>query len=174
MPFDHDHHSKMLEELGIKDDTQFPNFVRIEIIPIDNNPFNHNKDNWRLQVDQDYQPEWYNIDIEKYKEMAETELKKWFEQRFIIDTKQTRNISEGKYFVKNATVKAYDSATVKAWGAATVKAWGAANIFVPSYVSKTINHEIKDYATIKDMRSIPPKIYVANNFEIVKFTKQGE
>ena len=175
MPFDHDHHSKMLEELGIQDKTQFPNFVRIETIPKDGNLFNHNEDNWLYSVDQDYLLEWYMVDIDKYREMAESKLKEWFEQRFILDIKEIRNISEGRYFVKNATVKACDSATVEACGSATVKAWDSAtveacdsaSIFVPSHAYKIKNIQIKDYATIKDMRFTPPKIYIANNFEIV-------
>jgi len=41
MPFKHDHHSQMLEELGIKDDSRFPNFVRVEITPKDGDIWNH-------------------------------------------------------------------------------------------------------------------------------------
>jgi hypothetical protein len=46
MSFEHDHHTKMLEELGIKDDSAFPNFVRIEITPKDGDIFNHDLKNW--------------------------------------------------------------------------------------------------------------------------------
>jgi hypothetical protein len=49
-PLNKDSHSDMLEDLGIKDDSCFPNFVRIEMIPKDGDIFNHNINNWEMNV----------------------------------------------------------------------------------------------------------------------------
>ena len=60
-PLNHNHHSQMLEELNIKDTSCFPNFVRVEMTPIDYDIFNHDLTNWKLIVDQDFKPEWFDF-----------------------------------------------------------------------------------------------------------------
>ena len=42
MPLDYDVHEQMIKELGLDDKTSSPNFVRVEITPIDGDIFNHN------------------------------------------------------------------------------------------------------------------------------------
>ena len=44
MPLDYDSHEDMIKELKLKDTTQSPDFVRVEIIPKDGDLFNHNLD----------------------------------------------------------------------------------------------------------------------------------
>ena len=68
-PWDYDGHEEMIRELKLNDKTISPDFVRVEIVPIDGNIFNHDLKNWQLKVDQDFRPEWFN---EKF---AEKELK---------------------------------------------------------------------------------------------------
>ena len=101
-PLDLDHHTQMLKELNIEDNKVNPNFVRIEVIPKDNDLFNHNLNNWKINIDQDYKPDWFFI--EEYEEKIKIELQKWFEQRFLIDDNFGKIIKEGKWFLKNSTV----------------------------------------------------------------------
>jgi hypothetical protein len=149
MPFDHDHHTKMLEELGIKDDSSFPNFVRIEITPIDNDIFNHNLENWKLKVDQDIIPDWF--DIKESEERAIYKLQEWFEKCFVIDRQDWNEYKDVKLYVKNSKVRvinssvvarenssvvarenssvvAWENSSVVAWENSSVVAWGKSSV----------------------------------------------
>ena len=119
-PLDLDHHTQMLKELNIEDNKVNPNFVRIEVIPKDNDLFNHNLNNWKINIDQDYKPDWFFI--EEYEEKIKIELQKWFEQRFLIDDNFGKIIKEGKWFLKNSTVSdMYNNSTVsRMYGNSTV------------------------------------------------------
>jgi len=119
-PFDYDDHSKMLEELGIKDNTKTPDFVRVEMNPKDGNIFNHDLDNWVLKVDQDFKPEWFS---EKFaaKEM-QRELKNWWQERFIFDDKSWKKLQGSKFYVKNSSVVAWENSSVVAWENSSVVA----------------------------------------------------
>ena len=101
MPLDYDSHEQMLKELGLNDKTSSPEFVRVEITPIDGNIFNHDLNNWRLKVDQDFRPDWFSEGF------AEKEIKKvlpkLFAERFLID-KELKEIKEGRWFLKNGKV----------------------------------------------------------------------
>ena len=95
-PLDYDSHEEMIKELGLDDKTTSPNFVRVEIVPKDGNIFNHKLNNWELQVDQDFKPDWFS------KKFAEAEMKKelekWWEERFIISGK-IEKIDKGRWYL---------------------------------------------------------------------------
>ncbi len=80
-PLDYDSHKEMIAELKLDDKTSKPEFVRVEIIPIDNNIFNHNMDNWKLKIDQDFKPDWFSEEFAEAE--MKTALKGVFEERFI-------------------------------------------------------------------------------------------
>lgn len=128
---DYDSHDKMLQELGIKDN--FTNaskvFVRVELSPADGDIFS-DVDGWKLIVDQDILPEWWNEAerLPQLKELVET----WMQKHTIYAGE--REVSDGVWLAKgsatvrvygNATVNAYNSATVTAYNSATVKAYGS-------------------------------------------------
>jgi len=71
MPLDYDSHEQMISELKLDDSTKSPDFVRVEMVPKDDDIFNHNLDNWELEVDQDFLPEWFN------KKLAEKNCSKY-------------------------------------------------------------------------------------------------
>ena len=100
MPMDYDSHEEMIKELGLKDNTKNPDFVRVEITPKDGNIFNHDLENWELQVDQDFKPDWFS------KKFAEVEMKKelknWWKERFIISGKIDK-IDKGRWFLGGST-----------------------------------------------------------------------
>ncbi len=120
-PLDYDNHEEMLKELKLTDKDDNPNFVRVEIIPIDGNIFNHDLKNWKLRVDQDFKPEWFS---EKFAEAEmKVALKEVFRERFInkgfID-----KIGKGRWYLGGSARVEYisDSAQVKnIYGSAQVK-----------------------------------------------------
>ena len=146
-PLDLDHHTQMLKELNIEDNKVNPNFVRIEVIPKDNDLFNHNLNNWKINIDQDYKPDWFFI--EEYEEKIKIELQKWFEQRFLIDDNFGKIIKEGKWFLKNSTVsEMYDNsiATIPKCSNNTIKS------------IKSLNNN----AIIRVLNNKKPVIYIAS------------
>ena len=127
---EYDSHTEMLEELGIKDDylNASKTFVRVELSPTDGDVFS-DIDTWKLNVDQDIMPEWYDEDI--YKPQVVEAVKEWAKDHIHIGVDNLK-ISTGrnhcikdckdvdicgsamvKYIHGNATVGyIYDSATV--------------------------------------------------------------
>jgi len=93
---DRDNHEDLIKEAGLKDESKNPDFVRVEIVPIDGNVFNHDPKNWQLKVDQDFRPDWFS---EKF---AESEMRKalqeLFDTRFVIG-RTIQEIKEGRYFL---------------------------------------------------------------------------
>lgn len=66
-PGENDSHSDLLEELGMED-TQanaMTKFVRAELLP-PNDEWWTDPDTWKMHVDQDIVPDWFDIDREKY------------------------------------------------------------------------------------------------------------
>ena len=132
MPFEHDHHTQMLEELGIKDDSAFPNFVRIEITPKDGDLFNHNLDNWQLNIDQDFCPEW--LELEDAETRVKLKLKEWFDKCFIINNQnwtehKTRIwVKNAKVRIENSSVEARGNSSVVARGNSSVEAWDNSSV----------------------------------------------
>ena len=57
---DKDSHTDLLEIGELKDTSINPKFVRVEILPIDGDIFNHKLSNWKLHIDQDLIPDWFD------------------------------------------------------------------------------------------------------------------
>ena len=197
---DYDSHSEMLEELGITDDyfNASKVFVRAELVPENGNVFS-NIDDWKLEVDQDITPEWF--DEKDCTERMRKAVKEWANTHIFIGQNDLK-ISHGEnIFIKdcknvdiydNATVKyicgdatvenicgeatvnyIYDNATVNyIYGNATVKSiCGKATVISSSY-SKWNNSEsliISDNATFKDCYS--RTIYQAGGWKFVEVKK---
>ena len=58
-----DQHEILLKNAGLDDTTMNPDFVRVEINPMDQNIFNHDPNNWKFIVDQDLIPDWFDKKI---------------------------------------------------------------------------------------------------------------
>ena len=137
---DYDSHSKMLEELKITDDyiNASKVFVRAELSPENGDVFS-DIDGWKLEVDQDITPEWF--DEKDCTERMRKAVKEWAkthifvgqnglaishgENIFIKDCKNVDICGSAtvKYICDNATVEnIYDNATVNyIYGNATVE-----------------------------------------------------
>ena len=92
---DIDSHEDLLAKAGIKDIKTDPNFVRVELVPTDNDVFNHDIKNWKLHVDQDFKPDWFDADD------AEKKMRKLigscFAERFI--KRKIKKITTGRWFL---------------------------------------------------------------------------
>ena len=103
---DHDHHSNMLEELGINDDylNASKTFVRVELSPVDGN-VNSDPFGWKMKVDQDILPDWYQpgVDDQRVKEA----IAEWCKVHVLKEG--THEVNEGVWY-------AYGSSTVMAYG----------------------------------------------------------
>jgi hypothetical protein len=108
----------MLEELNIKDDNEFPNFVRVEMVPKDRDVFNHNLENWILHVDQDFLPDWF--DVEKVEKEMKIKMEEVFEKCFAIDSQDWKEYRDTKIYVKNSKIRTFNSSVVARYNSSVV------------------------------------------------------
>lgn len=123
---DYDSHSRMLEELHIEDDFAHASkiFVRIEISPADGDKTS-DIDGWKLNVDQDVLPDWWDetVDLPRIK----AAVKSWCDIHVLRNGAHT--VRDGVWYAYNsASVEAYGSASVKACGSASVEAYDSASV----------------------------------------------
>ena len=161
---DKDSHTGLLEIGGLKDTSINPNFVRVEILPTDGDIFNHKLSNWKLHVDQDLIPDWF--DKEKAEKLMKISLKNVFKERFIIDNNIKRKIiGNERFFIKNSNVKAWDNSSVEAYDNSSVKAWDNSSVIIP--YSTNINIKgVYNNASIKDIPN--GKIILTKNLKVKK------
>ena len=119
---EYDSHTEMLEELGIKDDylNASKTFVRVELSPANGDVFS-DIDTWKLNVDQDITPEWYDEDT--YKPQVVEAVKAWAKDHIHIDVDDLKISTGRNHYIKNCkAVNICDNATVKyIYGNATVE-----------------------------------------------------
>ena len=146
---DYDSHSKMLEELGITDDyfNASKVFVRAELVPENGDVFS-DIDAWKLEVDQDITPEWF--DEKDCTERMRKAVKEWAKTHIFIGQNGLK-ISHGEnIFIKDCkNVDIYGKATVESiCGKATVEnIRGKAT--VESICDNATVERICDNATVK-------------------------
>ena len=154
---DYDSHSKMLEELGIKDDYMGASktFVRAELSPKDGDAFTP-VDEWEFRVDQDIVPDWFSE--EEYKPRMVESVKSCAAERIHVGKKGLRICTGAGHMIKDCDVSYIG-------GSASVsKICDSAS--VSTYVSWD-KREVKmsGFATIRDF--FHKKIYQAGGFEFV-------
>jgi len=172
--YDSDSHEDLIKMSGLKDVDRSPDFVRVELVPIDEDIFHHNPDNWKLKVDQDCKPDWFS---EKF---AEAEMKKaikniW-KKRFVINDSTWKECENQRVFVLNSKMVAWgkssilatgyssivarDNSFIEVWEKSSIVARDNSLVIIP--YSKYIDIKgVYDNAIIKDL-SGEPKIIVAN------------
>ena len=91
---DYDSHSKMLEELKITDDyiNASKVFVRAELSPENGDVFS-DIDGWKLEVDQDITPEWF--DEKDCAERMRKAVKEWAKTHIFVGQNELK-ISHGE------------------------------------------------------------------------------
>ena len=131
---DYDSHSKMLEELHIEDDFAHASkvFVRVELVPEDDDKTS-NVDEWKLNVDQDVLPDWW--DENDCLPRIKAAVKVWCNNHILRTGMHT--VRDGIWYAHdnasveahgNASVEAFDNASVGAHGNASVKAFDDASV----------------------------------------------
>ena len=109
-----DSHEELIRKYKLNDNTHDPDFVRVELLPQDNDIFNHDIKNWKLKVDQDYRPEWFN---EKFAEQEmKKAIKKVFKKTFLMDQKIDELINQHIRFAKNVIINRMQSSRVGVMG----------------------------------------------------------
>ena len=127
---DHDHHTRMLDELKIKDTRENAErlFVRAELYPKDGDIFSSDPVTWIYRVDQDILPDWYVAEVDEAR-MREA-VKAWYAAHVHID-KDGLTIDSGVHWIKGGkNICICDSATVECiCGSATVeRIYGSATV----------------------------------------------
>ena len=124
--FDNDSHEFLLEKAKLDDTTKDPQFVRVELLQEDNDIFNFDLSTWKISIDQDLIPVWFD------KKIAEERMKKAitevFEQRFIVDNKNWQKRENQRLWIKNSSVVARENSSVEAWGNSSVVARGNSSV----------------------------------------------
>lgn len=179
---DYDSHSEMLEKLKITDDyiNASKVFVRAELSPENGDVFS-DIDGWKLEVDQDITPEWF--DEKDCAERMRKAVKEWAKTHIFVGQNELK-ISHGEnIFIKDcknvdicddATVEnIYGSATVEnIYGKATVKnIYGSATVISSPYTkwNNSASLIISGNATFKDCYS--KTIYQAGGWKFVEVKK---
>ena len=154
---DYDSHSKMLEELKIKDTKENAErlFVRAELYPENGDVFSP-IDQWKFNVDQDIVPDWYVAGYDE--ERMRNAVKEWAKNRIHIGENNIRIDCGENHYIKDcqnvviygsASIgEVYDSASIGyVYGSASIsKVCGSASI---SYVYDSASiGEVYDSASI--------------------------
>jgi len=196
---DNDSHEVLLEKTGFNDDKPFPNFVRVELLPQDDDIFNHDLKNWKLRVDQDRVPDWFDKSDAEKKMLAA--LKKVFKERFIINSDEWEERRNQRIFVKKSKVKLYncravlwesssavlrESSSAVLWESSSAELresssavlWESSSAVLRESSSAVLwgsSSKIKnifDDASVKDLSGDVPKIIVANPKIKLEFWKE--
>ena len=148
---DHDHHTQMLEELGIEDTSRNAEtlFVRFELRPLGDDTFS-DIDTWEFKVDQDIIPEeWFVKDYEKGR--AREAVKLWAKEHINID-KDGLELREGTHYIKDCkNVVLRGGSTVDTmFGSSTVNMMYGRSTVNKMYGSSTVN-EMYGKSTVNEM-----------------------
>lgn len=180
-PLDYDNHSQMIKDLKLDDTTKEPNFVRVEMIPINGNIFNHNLKNWQLKIDQDFKPSWFT---EKFalSEMQK-EIQKFWKERFLIDS-SLDEIKEGRWYLKNGTIdKLTGNAIIEQmWGSSQVGSMRGSSQVRSMWESSQVGSmqgssrvgSMRESSQVKNCQGDIPIIYVADKSIKLKVFKNKE
>jgi len=123
-----DMHEDLIKKARLDDTTLRPDFVRVEINPIDGDIFNHDMNNWQFKIDQDLLPVWWTEDFLRIaKERTKQALQDVFGKIIFINVKNAV-ITNQRAFLKNSSVEAWGNSSVVAWGNSSVVAWGNSSV----------------------------------------------
>ncbi len=121
---DYDRHSDMLDALKIKDNKRIPDFVKIEIVPPQDD-MSRPVEEWAYEPDQDKFPKWYVREVDEPR--CREALKKWAAEHIFTDG--DHEVQDGLYYaLGRSTVTARDNSTVTARGRSTVTAMDSSTV----------------------------------------------
>ena len=157
---DYDSHSKMLEELKIKDTKGNAErlFVRAELYPENGDVFSP-IDQWKFNVDQDIVPDWYVAGYDE--ERMRNAVKEWAKNRIHIGENNIRiDCGENHYIKDCQNVKVCGSASIRyVCGSASISkvcdSAGISEVYDSASISKVCDSagisEVYDSASISEV-----------------------
>ena len=100
-----DSHTALLEELNIDDtrENAMRKFVRVELVPPKGEWWT-DPETWKINVDQDIVPDWFETDREKYLDEFRKAVKEWWNTHVLVDQK-IDELRSGYYRLKRCEVK---------------------------------------------------------------------
>ena len=99
-----DSHTNLLEKLNIEDtrENAMRKFVRVELIP-NNNEWWTNPITWKINIDQDILPDWFEEDKEKYLKEFRERVTDWWNKHVFVD-KTIKKLESGYYRLKRCKI----------------------------------------------------------------------
>ena len=123
---DEDSHTEILKYYNIKDDSQNPEFVRVEIVPKNNVPLKEvvyklDLKHWEMRLDQDFKPDWWEASIKWAEEEMLKVLKETVKKRFVLKGQHVKKIKEGEcwYLIDGVVDELYGKVN-EMWGSSEV------------------------------------------------------
>ena len=105
---DYDSHDAMLRELNIEDDylNATHTFVRTEFVPCSGEWWTDpaDPDLWKINIDQDEVPDWFDIDRDGYISKFRDAVREWWLSHVFVD-KKIDELTTGYYRLKRCEVK---------------------------------------------------------------------
>jgi len=119
-----DSHTEMYKQNNIDDSKPMflQNWCKVGITPIDGDIFNHKLSNWKLNIDEERTPDWW--DKKDYEKLCFERLQNIFkDKKIFLINKKIKNLYWNCRFIKNTIIqKMYGSSTVQGmWGSSTVQ-----------------------------------------------------
>lgn len=107
-PGENNSHSALLEELNIVDNgwNAMNVFVRAELLP-PNDEWWTDPDTWTANIDQDYVPEWFETDKERYIAEFRAAVKEWWKQHVFVG-QEIECLSNGYFLLRDCYVSFLD------------------------------------------------------------------
>lgn len=107
-PGENNSHSALLEELNIVDNGWNARnvFVRAELLP-PNDEWWTDPDTWTANIDQDYVPEWFETDKERYIAEFRAAVKEWWKQHVFVG-QEIECLSNGYFLLRDCHVRFLD------------------------------------------------------------------
>ncbi len=145
-PDGNESHTDLLESLEIEDSTvnMAKMFVRVELIPKDGNKMTDVK-NWRYNVDQDFTPDWYDKDPERYeqefRDAVEEHMEEWKKQFKFICGYYWTSVKDGNltYYFMNDILKKSRFGKSNNYGESDIR-----NDLINSKLAKDLKKEFGD------------------------------
>ena len=145
-----DSHTTLLEELNIDDtrENAMRKFVRVELVPPKGEWWT-DPETWKINVDQDIVPDWFETDREKYLDEFRKAVKEWWNVHVLVDQK-IDELSSGYYRLKRCEVKKLLKDVQVLLGSSTVQKMYGSSTVQEMYDSSTVQ-EMYDSSTVQKM-----------------------
>ncbi len=156
-----DSHTNLLEKLNIEDtrENAMRKFVRVELIP-NNNEWWTNPITWKINIDQDILPDWFEEDKEKYLKEFRERVTDWWNKHVFVD-KTIKKLESGYYRLKRCKIGQLLNGAEVILNNSTVQEMHGNSIVYGMYDNSTVQ-KMYDNSTVQTMynNSIVQTMYI--------------